>query len=405
MRIILFRTLTLIVTLALFNISCEEGGSSNTGSLIVDIDIESQSILSKDNSAFQRLASIWAPRPACAIPDLGFDSNCWPYNIFTGSINAKAGLEILVVASDNAFISQGITGTNGRASFTSLPEGFLILVFSDNLGNTYHAPTHVKSGTQSWTKILVFQNSATGKVMISAKTIHDSDMDGLNDDTFSYSLFNRPRNSISGGVIHLHALNETAIDANGDGDFIDSMDRIIIEPDDDGFKSDDGDGDEDNDGLSDIVDPDIDGDGIFNENDPDIDGDGINNADDQYPNGITPNDDYSPPGISNGLVYPGIKEISILESGTVSVFFPVAFEDKNPPVTYIIYFSTTSPVNFENCSKRYFRPVGNSIDGVLSANITGLVAGLSYYFSVRVMDSAQPPNIDNNIRELMAVIE
>jgi len=303
-------------------------------------------------------------------------------------------------------VAQGQTDDSGRVSFDALPIGYLSLVITGSDGNNYHVPVQVNKDTMSRTRVLVFRVPATGKIFLSAKTIHDADGDGVNDDSFSYAVFNRPRNSSEGGTVHLHLEGETKIDGNGDGDFTDPEDKAIIEPDDDGISSDAGDGDEDNDGLLDNVDPDIDGDGLLNENDPDIDGDGLLNADDPYPYGITPSDDFIPPGLPQGAIYPGVSEVAQIDTGTVSVFFPTGIDDKNPPVTYIIYYSTTSPLDFKTAPKKIFRPLlPGAPDSVLSDNVINLITGQTYYFAVRAMDSAQPPNIDHNVNEMSITIE
>ena len=176
---------------------------------------------------------------------------------------------------------------------------------------------------------------------------------------------------------------------------------MVIEPDDDGISSDAGDGDEDNDGIIDSDDDDIDGDNIENADDPDIDGDGIPNADDSFPNGITTNDDLEPPTLFGGEVYTGISNLLLLESDTVTVYFPTATDEFSEPVTYVIYYSTTSPIDFDTAYSQSFQPLGTpSGDDDLTDNVTVPVTGQTYYFTVHVKDSAQPPNEDWNREEM-----
>jgi hypothetical protein len=246
--------------------------------------------------------------------------------------------------------------------------------------------------------VLVYRHPIEG-VQLAAKTIHDEDGDGENDDEFSYAVFNRPQNESTGGRIHLHTVNRTRVDANGDGTYTGSGDFSVTEPDDDGCSSADGDGDEDNDGILDYDDEDIDGDGTPNDFDDDMDGDGIPNAADTYPDGLSADDDYDPPTLDGGYAYNGIIDLANPAANTISVFFRVGV-DVNEPVRYIIYYSTTSPIDLETAETQMFQPVGQvSPDEILSDNVTGLLEGQSYYFAVRAQDSAQPPNLDENTNE------
>ncbi len=382
--------------------ACGGGDSSGaTGSLIADFDLEGEEYLAVPDSPIERLCLLFREPAAEALPNLGFNSNCFPFNQFAGTRHVQEGLEVVISAADMTFIAQGTIDSTGRVSFTDLPTGYLMLNVTGSEGNTYRVPVQVSEGVTSHAMVLVYRNVGTGNVLVTSKTIHDPGLDGVNDDIFSYALFARPRNQAIGGVVHLHLYNETLIDANGDGDFLDADDDTIIEPDDDGVASDAGDGDEDNDGLLDNVDDDIDGDDIPNASDPDIDGDGLANADDPYPDGITPQDDFNPPGMMGSLLFSGVKELALLDEHTVTVFFPVALDDKHEPVTYNIYYSTTSPIDFATASRQRFRPLGEvSPDQILSDNVTGLVTGQTYFFVVRSQDSAQPPNEDTNTTEL-----
>jgi hypothetical protein len=377
-----------------------EGDGAGSGSLIADFDLEGEEYLAVPDTPLERLCSLFAARSAHALPNLGFNSNCYPFNQFTGEKNVQAGLEVIVSAPDMTFVAQGVLNTNGRVTFSDLPPGFLTLSITGADGNTYMIPVQVSDGMTSRAWVLVYRDAATGAVRIASKAIHDEDGDGLNDDDFSYALFGRARNQSAGGLVHLHVGNETRVDSNGDGD------HTVVEPDDDGVASDSGDGDEDNDGIADNVDDDIDGDGIPNADDPDIDGDGLLNADDPHPNGDSPDDDYNPPGMEGSLLYSGVKEVAQIDAGTVAVYFPVGLDDKNEPVSYNIYYSTTTPIDFDSAAVQRFRPLAPvSPDEILSDNIVGLVVGQVYFFAVRAQDAAQPPNEDTNENELSLEIQ
>lgn len=404
---IAFITILLMLAGAAIIPSCGGGdGTGGAGGLIADFDLEGEEYLADPDSPCERFCRMFGRRVAYALPDLGFNPNSYPFNVFTGERNAQGGLQVIVSAPDKTLIAQSETNTSGRVQFSDLPTGFLMLTITGQDSHNYNVPVQVAENTTSRSRILVFRNPESGDVEITSKTIHDDDGDGLNDDDFSYAMFGRPRNSQTGGQINLHLGGETRIDANGDGDFIDPADDIVTEPDDDGVSSSDGDGDEDNDGILDYEDDDIDGDGIPNGQDDDIDGDGIPNGDDEYPDGITPKDDFDPPVLDGGDSYSGVMELSQIDEDTVTVMFPVGVDDMNEPVSYIIYYSTTSPVDFNTASSQRFKPVEPvSPDEILQDNVTGLVFDQKYYFVVHAVDSAQPPNEDDNTNEMEILID
>lgn len=407
MRYLLTLLSLLIITIGLVGLTAcgADGGTSSTGTFIADFELEGEEYLANPDTPLERFCMLFRSRTANALPNLGFNPNSYPWNQFTGEKNVQGGLEVIIAAPDQTFVAQGVTSTTGRVMFNSLPTGYLTMNITGADGNTYRVPIEVSENMTSRALVLVFRNPETHNVEICSKTIHDDDGNGLNDDNFSYALFGRPRNQGVGGRVHLHHGNETRIDANGDGDFLDPDDKIVVEPDDDGVPSDNGDGDEDNDGIPDNEDDDIDGDGVPNVSDNDIDGDGLANADDPYPNGITPDDDFNPPGLEGDLIYSGIMELSNIDGGA-SVFFPVAIDDMNDPVTYNIYYSTTTPIDFDTANLQRFRPLTPvAPDDILSDNVIGLVIGQTYYFAVRAQDSAQPPNEDDNINELFIEIQ
>jgi hypothetical protein len=385
--------------------ACDDSGNSGsgTGTLVADIDIEGYELLASA-SPLQKLCEIFQPRSANALADLGFQGNDYPFNHITGPKTAQGGLEVMVVSLSHVLLDEGTTSDSGRVSFNDIDSGYVYMVIVGKDGNSYQVPVEVSENTTSRTRVLVYKSPSTGKPSINSKTIHDQNDDGINDDSFSFSMFGRSPNKATGGVVYLHEGNETRIDVDGDGSFTGDEDKLVIEPDDDGRASDKGDGDEDNDGILDNVDTDIDGDGILNDSDPDIDGDGILNASDPFPNGITPFDDFTPPGLAGSLGYTGVKEVAPIDSTSVSVFFPEAVEEKNPPVTYLIYYSTTTPIDFATAAYEMFVPSGAAPDGVFSDNVTGLIASQTYYIAVRARDHAQPPNTDTNTNEIKVTV-
>lgn len=391
----------ILAAMGIFGLSSCDGESTAVGDLKVQIELQGDLYVARHPGAVDRLCSLITPRSAHAFADMGFSPNSYPYNQFTGDRPVEGGLNVNVTARDKTLIAHAVTGTSGRADFTGINTGYLTLVLTGADSSNYFVPVEVSANTTSRTRVIIYRDQTDGTIRFRAKTIHDYDGDGINDDDFSYALYNRRRNQSAGGSIHLHSGNETRIDYNGDGDYIDADDRDVVEPDDDGIASDDGDGDEDNDGILDENDDDIDGDGILNDVDQDMDGDGVANNDDTYPDGITPNDDFSPPTLTGGDPYPGIINLIAFDEDTVSVFFPVAVDEMNEPVTYIIYYSTTSPMDFDSAYNQTFRPVGDvSGDDDLTDNATVPVTGQTWYFAVRVVDSAQPPNEDENIAEM-----
>jgi hypothetical protein len=403
MRNISIVTIALAVGLALIGItSCESEGKTAFGDLVLEVRMSGIDQVARAVTPLDRFFSLFTPRAAYALPDLGFDSNSYPYNQFEGEMPAQGGLSVLVTASDSTFIAQGVADTSGIITFTNIDAGYLTVVLTGADGNNYYVPVQVTEETRSRTRVVVYHDQASAAIRLISKTIHDSNSDGLNDDDFSYAVYSRPWNSAVGGVVHLHLDGETRIDKNGDGDFLDSDDRIVIEPDDDGIASDDGDNDEDNDGIVDINDDDIDGDGTENASDSDMDGDGIADVDDDYPRGITPDDDFEPPTLTDGEPYTGVADLALISEDTVTVYFPPAVDDKHEPVTYLIYYSTTSPVDPDTAYRKAFRPAEGSLTGddLLTKNISVPTTGLTYYFAVHVIDSAQPPNMDTNEEEM-----
>ncbi len=81
------------------------------------------------------------------------------------------------------------------------------------------------------------------------------------------------------------------------------------------------------------------------------------------------------------------------KGGEVTVTYGTATDADSPPVKYNVYYSTSSPAT-----------AGTKLSNVGSSpyTVTGLTNGKLYYFTVRVEDSATPPNEDTNTVELTA---
>lgn len=95
----------------------------------------------------------------------------------------------------------------------------------------------------------------------------------------------------------------------------------------------------------------------------------------------------------------GITGAIANEDGSVTVEFGTATDlavppaPASPPVTYAVYYSTESPIDFGAAAK---------VTGVAGSPWTSipLIGGRTYFFAVRAMDSAEPPNEDSNSNEL-----
>ena len=75
----------LLAGLMIGTMSCGGGSEgSGTGSFIADFDLEGEEYLADPDTPIERLAEIFSPRVANALPDLGYDSNSFPFNVFTG---------------------------------------------------------------------------------------------------------------------------------------------------------------------------------------------------------------------------------------------------------------------------------------------------------------------------------
>jgi hypothetical protein len=376
------------------------GGDGGGGDLVADYDLEGEEYLADPDTPIDRFCKMFSIPWAVANSGNGWESFPWPYFGFTGDKNVAAGLDVKVLVQGAPLIAEGVTNGDGRVMFSHVPTGILIMVITGTDGHQYYAPVQISDGVTSHFQAVVYTNPDTGIVELTGKTIHDSDSDGEPDDSFSFAIYGRPVDLNTQGMIILHDGTTTSVDANGDGDYTDSGDKTFTEPDDDGISSDQGDGDEDNDGILDTVDEDIDGDGIPNTEDPDIDGDGLLNESDPFPGGITPLDDFDPPYKDADVPYPGVNTLSQIDSYVVEVIFPRAYDDKHEPVTYNIYYSTTTPIDFGSAEIQRFKPMNpDTPDGLYHDNIF-VNPNQVYYFVVRAEDAAQPPNEDQNTAEM-----
>jgi hypothetical protein len=110
--------------------------------------------------------------------------------------------------------------------------------------------------------------------------------------------------------------------------------------------------------------------------------------------------DTTPPNWTTTI---GITNATANVDGTVTVTFGSAEDSAvppapaSPPVIYTVYYSTTSPINFQTAAR-----VSNVASPWTSQP---LVANQTYHFAVRTADSAVPPNEDLNTTELPVVID
>jgi len=109
------------------------------------------------------------------------------------------------------------------------------------------------------------------------------------------------------------------------------------------------------------------------------------------PSTPTPTPDTTPPtwDTTTGIVSATDTGLG----GQVIVTYGTATDADSPPVKYNVYYNTVSPATD-----------GTNLSNVGSSpyTVTGLTNGQLYYFSVRVEDSATPPNEDTNAVELTA---
>ena len=395
----------------LLGVSCDEGGSAPTATFTGDFTQQSVGyIAAKPAHAIDRLRTLFSPQEAYALPDLSIPSD------FTGPAPLPANTLVSILGLAGELLVSGSTDGTGHVVINDVPEGYLNVFIAGGAGKTWRIPTHFVRDHGTYMRA-VFKDDPDGKQAVYAKSVHNDSGVPANTDDFSLAIFGRPRANAAGGVIVLHKDGQTFTDKIGDGDFTDSEDVILYEADDDGISSAAGDGDEDNDGITDNHEQgdndDLDGDAIANGTDTDDDGDGILDSADSTPRGITSLDDFiapaliDPTGAFQGAAYTGIADVQPLwldaeqtqpDLGKVRLFFPGAEDKMNNDISYRIYYMKNS-FSFSSALYVVFHPVVGKItdpEELYDFEIDGLSPGDTYYFAVRALDSAQPPNEDAN---------
>ena len=408
----LLLTAVLVVTALLLGVSCDEGGTASTAKFMGDFTQESVGYIAANPvHPPDWLKTLFSPQEAYALPNLGI-----PTDEFTGPVPVPVNTTVNILGLDGAFIASGETDGLGHVVIDNIPEGYLNVFVAGGAGKTWRIPTHFLKDHATYMRA-VFMDDPDGKEAVYAKSVHNDSGQPVNADDFSLAVYGRPRATAAGGIVILHQDGQTFIDNNGDGDFTDTDDSIFYEADDDGISSAAGDGDEDNDGITDNHEQgdaeDLDGDGIPNGTDDDDDSDGILDSADSTPRGITALDDFVPPalidpnGAFNGDPYSGIADVQPSwldpehtqpDSGKVRVFFPGAEDAMNDDISYRIYYMKNA-FDFSAAQYKLFHPVVGKItdpDELYDYEVTGLNPGDTYYFVVRALDSALPPNEDTN---------
>jgi hypothetical protein len=391
---------------------------AGTASLVAHFDFSEGAINSlSDNGEQTELSShVSNPFLASLFASGGFSDGDESANYF-GSENAvSAGLSARLLDDSGHVVAEAKTDSGGVVEFEELPSGRFTLQLK-GIEADYFAVVELSDDTGSFTRVTETLGYSLASVSdhpqyIDAITVRDSDGDKKADDKFALKLLGRPSNRQIGGRIIRRNDNITNVDINGDGDFEDFDDiKRIIEPDGDGIPSSEGDTDEDDDGIFDNVDDDIDGDGLLNKSDPDIDGDGLPNEDDDYPNGITPLDDFDPPTLPDGTTYSGIKTAKVYDPSTksIEITFPAAVD---PPldeeggeiryVSYVIYWSFESPIDFDDCYTERVLINSYGTEGQIhTQRVQVLATDRPVYLAVRAWDYARPSNYDSNRKELV----
>jgi hypothetical protein len=408
---ILIPTIILVVVVLMPLVSCDEGESTATADFIGYFTQASPNYIADTQlRGIDFLQTLFCPIKAYALPNLSITGE------FLGPAPVPMETKVNVLGLSGELIATGRTDETGYIEIGDIPEGYLNIHVVGGPGKTWLMPTHFLKDHATYMRA-VFKDNDEGKESVYAKSVHNNAGLPVNTDDFSIAIFGRPRSGSTGGMTILHQDGKTFIDNNGDGDFIDDDDLILDEADDDGIPSSAGDGDEDNDGITDINEQDdaddLDGDGLPNSSDDDDDGDNIPDSTDSTPRGITEFDDFEPPtlidpnGEWEGDPYTGIADVQPVwlnpeqtepDLGKVRVFFYGAEDEKNDDISYKIFYDENE-IDFNNSPYELFNPQIGIItdpDELYDYELTGLTPGETYYFAVRALDSAPPPNEDTN---------
>ncbi len=393
-------------------ISCDDSSSVSKTSRFVALitQAEPDYIACSTAHPYEWLENLLAPSQAFALPNLSI-----PAGEFIGPYPVPNDTVVTLVWTDGATIATAKTDGAGRVSIDNIPEGYLSLLVQGGSNKVWHVPTHVSASHDTYMQIVLKDNDS-GQPSAYAKSVHNDAAAGENADGFSIAVYGKPAGTPTGGMTIIHEDGRSLVDGNGDGDYNDASDKIIDEADDDGIASSQGDGDEDNDGITDNREQDdeddLDGDGIPNGIDTDDDGDGIPDATDATPRGITEFDDFTPPtlidtgGNFEGDPYSGITDVQLvykdveqtqIDEGKVLVFFPGAEDEMNPDVWYKIYYDDQE-IDFDDSPFKTYTPAIAITDPeeLYDFLLTGLEPDDTWYFAVHALDSAPPPNEDDN---------
>jgi len=88
----------------------------------------------------------------------------------------------------------------------------------------------------------------------------------------------------------------------------------------------------------------------------------------------------------------------------VRVFFPGAEDSMNNDISYRIYYDDEE-IEFDESPYKVFHPMIGIITDpaeLYDFELTGLTPGDTYYFAVHALDSALPPNEDEN-EEMLSI--
>jgi len=111
--------------------------------------------------------------------------------------------------------------------------------------------------------------------------------------------------------------------------------------------------------------------------------------------------DTAPP-VFNGEA--GIQYVQPSD-GEVTIYFNSAVDALSPPVSYVVYYDTVSPIRYQSGAVRLLvtaYPVYGAGPFAMGCDVTGLTNDVTYWFSVRAVDSALPANEDGNTVELLS---